>query len=61
MQGSQCEQKWKNITKAYRDTVDQNRKSGNGKNKACAYFRKLEEYLGYRPNVTPGLFFKLVR
>ncbi|CAG2206477.1 unnamed protein product [Mytilus edulis] len=30
---SQCEQKWKNITKAYKDTVDHNRKSGNGKKK----------------------------
>ncbi|CAC5425038.1 unnamed protein product [Mytilus coruscus] len=38
---SQCEQKWKNITKAYRSTVDHNRKSGNGKKKECAYFQEL--------------------
>lgn len=42
-----------NITKAYRDTVDHNRKSGNDKKKECAYFQELEECLGYRPNVTP--------
>jgi hypothetical protein len=35
----QCEQKWKNLTKTYRDTVDHNRKSGNDRQE-CAYFKE---------------------
>ncbi|XP_063438753.1 uncharacterized protein LOC134719719 [Mytilus trossulus] len=49
---AQCEQKWKNLTKVYRDTVDHNRKTGNER-KECAFFEELEECYGYRPNVTP--------
>lgn len=48
----QCEQKWKNITKAFRDTVDHNSKSGNNPKK-CPYFMELQDSYGYRPNVTP--------
>lgn len=49
---TQCEQKWKNITKVYRDTVDHNMKSGN-EPKECPYFHELQDCYGYRPNVTP--------
>jgi hypothetical protein len=49
---TQCEQKWKNITKVYRDTVDHNMKSGNER-KECPYFHELQDFYGYRPNVTP--------
>lgn len=48
----QCEQKWKNLTKTYRDTIDHNRKSGNDR-KECAYFKELQDCYGYRPNVQP--------
>lgn len=50
--GLQCEQKWKNITKNYRDTIDHNSKSGNDK-KECPFFKELNEVYGFRPNVTP--------
>jgi hypothetical protein len=46
----QCEQKWKNLTKTYRDTIDHNRMSGNDR-KECAYFKELQDCYGYRPNV----------
>ncbi|MEW8546231.1 MAG: SANT/Myb-like DNA-binding domain-containing protein [Candidatus Thiodiazotropha sp.] len=36
----QCEQKWKNITKKFRDCVDYNSKSGNEK-KECPFFHEL--------------------
>ena len=49
----QCEQKWKNLTKAFRDTVDHNSKSGNEK-KECPYFKELEESYGFRANVKPS-------
>ena len=49
---SQCEQKWKNLTKAYRDCVDHNSKSGNDR-KECPFFKALEDCYGYRPNVKP--------
>ena len=48
----QCEQKWKNITKKFRDTLDHNRKSGNDK-KVCPFYDELEACYGYRPNVSP--------
>ncbi|XP_060562969.1 uncharacterized protein LOC132722481 [Ruditapes philippinarum] len=48
----QCEQKWKNMTKAYRDTIDNNRKSGADR-KECPFFKEIGEIYGYRPNVTP--------
>ncbi|WAR20622.1 hypothetical protein MAR_002460, partial [Mya arenaria] len=46
------EQKWKNMTKTFRDTVDHNNKSGNAP-KQCPYFEELQEAYGYRPNVKP--------
>ena len=49
---TQCEQKWKNLTKTFRDTVDHNSKSGNER-KECAFFKELQESYGYRPNVKP--------
>ncbi|PJE78140.1 hypothetical protein CI610_02925 [invertebrate metagenome] len=49
---SQCEQKWKNLTKAYRDCIDHNKRSGNDR-KECPYFKDLEECYGYKPNVRP--------
>ena len=48
----QCEQKWKNLTKTYRDTVGHNRKSGNDQ-KECTHFKELEDCYGCRPNVQP--------
>lgn len=48
----QCEQKWKNLTKQYRDVVDHNAKSGNDV-KECPFFTELNEVYGYRLNVKP--------
>ncbi|XP_061183308.1 uncharacterized protein LOC133202924 [Saccostrea echinata] len=49
---NQCEQKWKNLTKAYRDCVDHNSKSGNER-KECPFYKELEDCYGYKPNVKP--------
>lgn len=49
---SQCDQKWKNLTKSYRDCVDHNSKSGNDR-KECPFYKELEDCYGYRPNVNP--------
>lgn len=35
--GDRREQKWKNITKEYRGTIDHNNKSGNG-HKECRFY-----------------------
>lgn len=51
--GDKADQKWKNLTKTFRDTVDLNKKSGN-EPKKCPYYDKLQEAYGYRPNVTPA-------
>lgn len=48
----QVEQKWKNLTKSFRATVDHNNKSGNDK-KECPFFKELEEAYGYKANVKP--------
>jgi len=40
----QCEQKWKNITKVYRDTIDHNNKTGNDR-KECPFFKELDEIM----------------
>jgi len=48
----QCEQKWKNLTKTFCDTVDHNLKSGN-EAKQCPYFKEMEEAYGYKANVKP--------
>lgn len=50
--GGQCEQKWNNITKQYRDTIDHNNKSGND-HKECPFYNELNEANGYGPNVKP--------
>lgn len=47
-----AEQKWENITKTFRDTVDHNNRSGNAP-KQCPYFDELQQAYGYRPNVKP--------
>ncbi|XP_053394053.1 uncharacterized protein LOC123539896 [Mercenaria mercenaria] len=47
-----AEQKWKNLTKNFRDTIDHNNKSGSAP-KHCPYFEELQEVYGYRPNVKP--------
>ncbi|XP_062599738.1 uncharacterized protein LOC134261314, partial [Saccostrea cucullata] len=49
---NQCEQKWKNLTKAYRDCIDHNSKSGNDR-KECPFYKELQECYGYKPNVKP--------
>ena len=46
----QAESKWKNLTKRYRDTVDHNNASGNGR-RTCQFFEELSDIYGYRPNV----------
>lgn len=48
----QVEQKWKNLTKIFRDTVDHNSKSGND-HRECPFFKELEEAYGYKANVKP--------
>ena len=48
----QAESKWKNLTKRYRDTVDHNNVSGNGR-RTCQFFEELSDIYGYRPNVNP--------
>jgi hypothetical protein len=47
-----AEQKWKNLTKTFRDTVDHNNRSGNAP-KQCPFFDELQQAYGYRPNVKP--------
>lgn len=50
--GKKTEQKWKNLTKTYRDTVDYNSKSGN-EPKKCPFFNELQDVYGFRPNIKP--------
>jgi hypothetical protein len=49
---AQVENKWKNLTKKFRDITDHNSISGNSR-KSCPYFDEMSEYYGYRPNVNP--------
>lgn len=49
---SQAESKWKNLTRKYRDVVDNNNTSGRER-KVCAYYEELSEIYGYKPNVNP--------
>lgn len=39
---TQCEQKCKNLTKVYRDTVDHNCKTGNERKKECRFFKSFK-------------------
>jgi len=50
--GRRCEDKWKNLTFAYRKAVDLNHKSGQGRN-TCPFFQELSRIYGFRPNVEP--------
>ena len=50
--GPQTENKWKNLTKEYRKTVDTNNTSGSNR-ASCSYYDELNVAYGYRPNVTP--------
>ena len=50
--GPQSENKWKNLTKEYRKTVDTNNTSGSSR-ATCSYYDELNAAYGYRPNVTP--------
>ncbi|XP_052788546.1 uncharacterized protein LOC128223306 [Mya arenaria] len=49
---AQCEQKWKNIIKKFRDTIDHNKKSGSDR-KECPFYNELQHCYGYKPNVHP--------
>ncbi|WAR13555.1 hypothetical protein MAR_027735, partial [Mya arenaria] len=49
---TQCEQKWKNITKKFRDTIHHNNKSGSDR-KECPFYKELQHCYGYKPNVNP--------
>ncbi|XP_046569263.1 trihelix transcription factor GTL1-like isoform X2 [Haliotis rubra] len=48
----QVQQKWKNVSKKYRDTVDHNNTSGNNR-KSCPFYERLHEVLGHKPKVQP--------
>ena len=52
MEWKQVEQKFKNITKKFRDTKDHNNKSGSDR-KTCPFYERMEELLGDRPKVVP--------
>jgi len=46
------EQIYKTIKKSFKTTTDHNRKSGNDR-RTCAFFEKLQDIEGDRPNITP--------
>ena len=50
----QCESKWKSLTRAYRNTVDHNNKTGR-KKKTCPCSKELGEVYGYHPNISPAI------
>lgn len=48
----QCNNRWTTMNKAYRATIDHNRKSGADR-RTCYYFQELDEINHERPNVNP--------
>ena len=48
----QCNNRWNTMNKAYRATIDHNRKSGADR-RTCYYFTDLDELNSERPNVNP--------
>ena len=49
---NKVKQKWKNLTKKYRDTTDYNNVSGH-ETRTCPFQEELNDVYGYKPNVRP--------
>ena len=50
---SQCKYRYATMMKGYKKTIDNCRKSGNGRKPACKYFEQLDEINGQQPNIHP--------